>query len=267
MTRERNPELPPLPYFRLTDVQFTTATLTRAFREYRDQRVTPALALRMAIDAGKALDGVPEVNLHQTFIQYTGQVVDERLEGILAAQMAAREGELSRAPIVAYDRPTKPEWVAMEVVSVTPAVWRENEAGTIMGFKAMSGHPAGHLLKRKFPNPWLNFFAYQVGFSRRIEFDLDPRHFLGLMLWGYLVPVVDSPEIKFDDWDLSSAFKKHNLRVIRLRTRLDYELADCPNGFDHHCFECPVGRDECPASCRSTSTHHPPSSTQARAST
>jgi hypothetical protein len=53
----------------------------------------------------------------------------------------------------------------------------------------------------------------------------------------------------FDSWELSPAFKKHNRSLIYLRTRYDTDepKAECPHNYDHHCFECPARRDQCPA--------------------
>ena len=117
---------------------------------------------------------------------------------------------------------------------------------------AMTGQPAGHVLRRKVPNTWLNWFAYQVGYSRAMQYDQVPQHFVGLRFWGFLKPKPESGEVEFTDWQLNPAFKKHNKAIIKLRTRFEHNKVDCPKGFTHQCLECPQRRSECPASCHPT---------------
>lgn len=243
--------LPPLPRFKLKEVIALAKDLEPTFQSKVGQIVTDSLASRWAYEVHLATDH-PLVNLTSTFQQYKGVPVSLALAKTLAWQVASRGNELDRGILLSYSRPTKPEWVACEISSISDAVWRETDLGTCFHLFALAGHPAGHVLQRKVPNTWLNWFAYQVGFSRAMVFDRDPRHFVGLRFWGFLKPKLDSPDVEFTAWELTPEFSKYNKAIIKLRTRFEHGKVECPKAFDHLCWDCSVRRSECPASCRPT---------------
>jgi hypothetical protein len=259
-------ELPALPRGKLTKVTDLAQELQRELRRYIGSVMTSELAKALSVRAATVLGDQNLVDqesvtssLAKTFEQYNGQEFSPYLNKILSWQISARLDELHRGMLVQYTRPLRQEWIAVEIVDVQPSVWRGEKRGCLMTFFVLSGHPAGHTVTRNFPESWLRGFAYQIGFSRRIQYDEEPKHFIGLRIWGYLQPDETSPEISFERWEISPAFRKHNLSVIKLRTRLDYEHRDnnsetgrveCPYGFTHYCWDCPKRSTECPASCR-----------------
>jgi hypothetical protein len=188
------------------------------------------------------------VNLQNTFLQYANRPVDERFARVLARQLAARAKTLTRGPLLAYERPVKPEWVYLEVTGLKAALWRGEKSGVDLQLDALSGHPAGNLLHLKVPISWLSFLAYRIGFSRRVRYDDEPRLFVGLRFLGYLKPRLDSTEPDFEDWFIDKQCKKHNVQIIKLRTRFSYEKAECPFDFSHDCWSCTKDVASCPAS-------------------
>ncbi len=237
--------------------------LYAVFRIRIGEKVTPELAARWGDQTAMAIDWHEDVEpLYQTFLQYTGRDITDAFARLLAMQVSARRDELSRSPLVAFDRPTLAEWIAMEIKRVEEAEWVTKDgakAGVELTMLVLSGRPAGHLLRRKFPATWLAGFAYQLGFSRKFQYDYDPRHFLGLRFWGFLQPQEDSQDLVFVDYAMGPKPKdetkkptgelvKHNRQIIKLRTRFDHEAAECPFTRDHPCFDCEVKASQCIAS-------------------
>ena len=243
-------DLPPIPRIRFDDILLQTDTAFTLLRQRIDCPITPEMAIHVGGLLAELLGFQDNHTCTQTMLQYVGQPLTRQLAETLAAQIGGRESDLANGPLIAYDRPVRDEWVAMEVRTTREALWRERFAGVEFGLRCFTGHPAGHLIRRKFPEGFLSYLAYQVGWSRRLQFDGDARHFIGLRLWGFLRPVPDSDEVQFDQWGLTPSFRKHNLQLIRLRTRYDVEdpKAECPNGLTNHCFDCAVTRTECQAS-------------------
>ncbi len=219
------------------------------FAPRRGQVLTSNLAALWAQEityAEKGSDAFGD-NLRYTLLQYVGQAIDDAFIHLLSRQIAARQKELRFHMLVAYTKPLAPEWVAMEVASLRPAAWRGDKPGVELVLEALTGHPAGHQLRHKVPRSWLSFLAYRVGFTKRMQYDDEPRLFVGLRFFGYLKPQPDSSELSFDEWHISARLKAHNTTIIRLRTRFEHDV-DCPNGFDHDCWACPKRISECPAS-------------------
>ncbi len=238
------------PLIKLKPILAAAADHARLLRVRLGEVVTDQLAVHWAEEFAAALraNAAKQERLRCTFAQYVGSKIDDHFVHVLSMQIAARESELGSNMLVVYDRPARPEWVALSVTSVKPAVWRDDKPGVEFTMEALSGHPAGHTLHRKFPRNWLNFLAYKVGFSRRIQYDDEPRLFVGFRFLGYLRPRPDSTEVDFDAWFITTALKKHNVEIIKLRTRLEYDKAECPFHFEHQCYNCPKRLNECPAS-------------------
>ncbi len=240
-------ERPPPPSLKLDRIVAVARDLEQMFQQDIGLEVTCAMAARWAYNVHLATDH-SQRNLVATFQQYTGNQLTRALARVLAWQVASLGDRLDDGLLPAYARPTRPEWVACEINTVHNTVWRDGRRGVTLDLFALAGHPAGNVLQRKVPAAWLSWFAYQVGFTRAIQYDDDPRHFVGLRFWGFLQPKPESNDIDFTSWELSAAFKKHNKRIIKLRTRFDYEKAECPLDLDHACWDCPHRRTTCPAS-------------------
>jgi hypothetical protein len=246
--------LPKLPRLKVDDIQLTRHSIQHLMRQRLGETLTPRTLTGIGQGIAEILDSNKPEHVIQTMIQYSGRALDQQLLDTLTGQIAGRESSLSEGPLVAYQRPTRAEWIAVEVQSLKPVLWQEDKPGVQFMLHCFNGHPAGHQVKHRFPESFLYYFAYRLGFSRRVEFDGDARHFIGLRFWGFMRPLPDSEEVRFEEWDLCPAFRKHNRGIIYLRTRHDAEnpKAECPHDYEHHCFECSVRRTECRASCQVT---------------
>lgn len=191
-------------------------------------------------------------NLFETLLQYAGRRVDDRLKDMISRQLAARMKELEHGPIQMFSDPVISEWVPMEVFRVVECPWRDNALGCRLKLYCLSGRPAGSFLYKKFPESWMAYFAYRLGFSRRVQYDYNLSHFIGLRFWGYVVSVeLSDGKLDFEDWKLDSGMSKHNKTIIAKRTRFDIDPdklgvnSSCAFDFDHYCHECPKSIHSC----------------------
>ena len=189
----------------------------------------------------------------QTLLQYLGEKLSTRTISLLVSQLAARHDELASGPIAKFSiANVVQEWVSLEILGLQQAIWRETKPGIQLKLECLSGTPAGHIFDRKLPLTWLNYLAYQIGFSRRMTYpDDQPWLFQGLHFWGSMVKLEDKLELDFVDFAVSNGMKKHNKDILKLRLR--YELdgdIECPSGFDHECSSCQVSYKQCPAAPR-----------------
>lgn len=207
-------------------------------------------------------------NIRQTVWQYKDMRLLADEASTLARQWASRADEWYQGLILPYRGPTKAGWVCIEVVNTASVPWKSDKAGQLLTLYCLTGHPAGYVVEKKVPDAWLNYLAYQVGFSRKRVYDYDARHFLGLRFWAYLTPKDDTYDLQ--EWEVTPKLLARNREIIAKRMRHDleapindrqeraYEKAACPFDFDHYCFDCTKTCSECPASPhRSLCPTHP----------
>lgn len=188
-------------------------------------------------------------NAAQTCLLYKGEKTTIELFRVIAAQLAARRDDLIIGPLDRHVQMLYAEWIPMEVLRVQQAVWKGTLPGAELTLECLGGKPAGYIFKKKFPENWLGFLAYRVGFSRVFEYNDDPRHFIGLRFWGMVVSSEDPGAIDFSDWDVDKQCKAHNKSIIRLRLRNEITRdVECPFDFQDDCILCEKSQSDCIAS-------------------
>jgi hypothetical protein len=265
-------ELSPVPRRKLSGLLATQGELYRVFSAVMGEQLLPhripGLVQRITLVIGWG--GSPDT-ITETLRQFGGRVMDHKLARQLSFVFSAREDELHGGPIVVLENPQVSEWVAVEVQAVEE-VGFQTKTGTKPGVEftmlIMTGHSAGQIVCRKFPLSWLGYLAYQVAFSRRIRYDYNPKHFLGLRFWGFVEQKGDQ-EWRFLDVAIGPRPKnpeskvkpggellKHNRAIVKLRTRFEFHKAECPHDYTHECFDCPVEKRDCQASVRCGDSQH-----------
>jgi hypothetical protein len=233
----------------LGDVNALQLTLQR----YRGYAVTGDVARAIAARANTYFDdGVDFGFMFETIHQYCTKVLDDEFIRLLALQLVSRRDELKKGPLTLFSCPIKAEWVALELAGISESRWRDKEPGATLKLFAFSGHPAGHRLTKKVPERWLNFLAYQVGFTRRRRYEGFQWTLIGTRFWGYLVPDEKADILNFSAWFVTPAFLKMNREIIAFRTRHNQNTGvdkpECPHGHDWDCDQCPQKENACPGS-------------------
>jgi len=237
----------------LKKVEKNSAKLLSAFLPFENSIITKDVALQLARRADYILDR-SEIfeNVYPTILQYESQVMTAKTADLLSRQIAARLLELEARVVPAFQYVVVPEWTPLEIIAVKEAVWRDTEKGQQFSFLCLSGTAAGHILVKKFPDKFLSYLAYQIGFNKRMNYNYEPKVFLGLRISGLLIPSQrESGQTDISEWQISKNMKKRNVGILKLRTRYDKlhkEGPECPNGFDNACEDCMKNSNDCPAS-------------------
>ena len=249
---------PKLPRVNLDKLDASHSDFVKMFWRFSGEKLTSELCKRIAWNVEGALE--VSANLcYQTLMQYEGKVLDSKWCALLARQLVARQDELDVGVLQLFDRPIRDEWVALEIYKLTACQWRDHGQGMLIDLYCLTGHPAGHTLKKKFPEGWLSFLAYRIGYSRTVRYEHDPQELVGLRFWGYLLAARRDPnDLDFEDWKIDVKLKRDNQSILRLRHRFDVapeklsgeiESAkySCPIDSDNYCSQCECSVDSCRA--------------------
>ena len=248
---------PDLPKLRFKRINEDKALFRAAIRRAGSQEVD-ALVIRAVRNVAEERYGCEYADsVVQTMLQYTGDKLSARTVLLLSAQLAARYEGLQEGPLGKFMvANVVEEWVPLEILSLMPTIWRETKPGIQLQLECLAGTPAGSVFDRKLPLAWLSYLAYRIGFSRRMIYDdTQPQLFAGLRFFGLMVKLEDRQELDFTDFAVSSAMKKYNQGILKLRLRfeLDGDI-ECPFMLEHECRDCSKTADECPAANRAIAT-------------
>jgi len=250
--------LPKLPRVKLDELDYLHEDLVSMFLRFEGKKLTPELCLRLARNLSFALEGGVNVDhAFQTLMQYENKELNKHWSSLLARQVVARQYELAGGPLQLFDkRPVRDEWVALEIMSSKPCDWRGKPAGIELTFYCLTGHPAGHLLAKKFPENWIAYLAYRIGFSRRLRYNYETWTLEGLRFFGYLLGAKRDPaDLDFEDWVVNPAVKRANQLIIKKRQRFEVETGgmsedkqqeySCPFDLEIYCSDCRHSTNEC----------------------
>jgi len=148
------------------------------------------------------------------------------------------------------------EWVPLEVVDheYVADYGKKRKSGYLYTFKVLAGSPAGVCTVAFWSKQYIYFLRGTLGFSGwrhkegkpRLSFH-DPVEFMGLRFYALLDPVFNFEGMPgFRTISVPHSCIQHNRVILQARARVDFV---CPKNYTHECFVCPIGADQCPASC------------------
>ncbi len=237
----------------LKKVEKFSAKLYEAFIPFENTIISKDIARQLALRADFIFEKMEIFNnVFPMILQFESQVLTAVVADTLARQIAARVAELEARVVPVFQSIVVPEWTPLEIIGIKDATWKEDQKGQQFTFLCLSGTAAGHAVVRKFPEKWLSFLAYQIGFNKRMNYNYEPKVFIGLRISGLLMASQrDEGQTDITEWRISAHMKKRNVAILKLRTRFDKlhkEGPECPKGFDNDCSECMKVSTECDAS-------------------
>ena len=247
-----------VPKVKLDDLVDAVFDLADAYRGLAGKVVDEGVRARIVRDAIYCLDDSRmEAGLTQTVRQLEGRPMTEKIATRLAWQIVARQEDLWRGPIVWLDVPSSNGWVALEALGTADAEWIDGSDAQTLHLFCLSGTPAGFDLHRKVPERWLNGLAYKIGWNRRVEYPREPKRFIGMRFWAFVVTRAGG-ELDLQSWATDARILAENRRIIGARQRFELDRLHnprtgapvCPFEFDHDCQDCTKEPHECPATYR-----------------
>lgn len=154
--------------------------------------------------------------LIDTFCQDIDCVLDQHTLVRMSLQLTSNHSTLvSGQPLQRFRGVPTPEWVPFKIGSMAPCSFG-SRAGLRLKMRVIAGPYAGYPAERAVPVGFLARLAYDIGFSRRLQYD-QPADLVGLQFAGLLVPTTET-ELKFEDYAVSTAMRKHNRELIKRRS-------------------------------------------------
>ena len=145
------------------------------------------------------------------------------------------------------------DWCPVQVLSMDREL-RYNKRGHMVVLKVVSGVACPWSFSQFWTTQRSYLYARRMGFtSRRRKYPMrEPTELVGMRLDAFLTPKgqVEWDVTKFfaREDTTSSALKKHNIELLRMRRRVDRGYI-CPHEFpsSHFCHVCHVGQEHCAA--------------------
>ena len=252
----------PLPRYNLGRIEkLRKQLLNDTFIEYYglvlDSDWWPSLArdIKRAI-GGKLCPAVLEDSLRTVMgIAFTEEVARQ-----LAWRLAGNLDRLREAePVHPWIRQYAEEWVPVEVLEGVSGRDMRERLGATFTLQILAGSACPIVVSKFWTMRLVHYMSRRLGFSAP----------WGSMPMGHIIEIVKlrffvllTPERSrdapgFEHLSCPSSLVKYNQHIIGMRRRLDWQ---CPSGYTHHCFQCAVGYDECPAGTHPTTLYELPAS-------
>lgn len=150
-------------------------------------------------------------------------------------------------PILPWDGQEKPEEVPAQVIGWRIQSSRQGKPGAEFTLRVLAGRPAGLITRQFWSRGHCGMLSSRFGFSKWSSGPypfLDVRQLSDLRCYVRIVP--GKAELQFDQLSFPPSILNWNRRFIRRRARTEFQ---CPLDFppERYCFQCHVGRDQCPA--------------------
>jgi hypothetical protein len=138
-----------------------------------------------------------------------------------------------------------PEWMPAQIM-----LWRTAEDKWFRDefvLQVLAGTACPCVTVKRWSRRSCYYIASQLGYSRRRG--KRPVGFVSelvrLRLWLHVTPAeCRDGLVGFDDVTCTTGLMTWNRQIIKKRFREEW---NCPHGYTHRCFQCPVGYDQCPA--------------------
>lgn len=195
-----------------------------------------------------ALGKVDQRVIHESVRNVAGTLVTDdvlfRMNWRLAGNLQRlRDG----IPVPPWHVQPEKEWVPVQFVSYAPEQNRHGKPGGLYTMRVLAGTACPIRITKFFTTRFAQAIAMRAGYTTlrgKSPFG-HPSELVNLRIWVQLDPKFCRPGLPgFDQYGCSSGLKKHNQSIIKKRFRRGWR---CPKNYDHHCFECHVGYQECDA--------------------
>lgn len=142
-----------------------------------------------------------------------------------------------------------PEWVPVQVVSHT-RINRRNKWCTQYRLRILAGTSCPNVMIKTWADSFARVVSGRLGFSAPWgKYPLvDLAELVNLRFYAYIEPAqCQGGRPDFERIACSQSMQDWNRILIKQRRRVDFK---CPQGFEHQCFECPMGYVDCEPAVR-----------------
>lgn len=148
-------------------------------------------------------------------------------------------------PVSPWFRQLVQEWVPIQYVDEIPSRSMSGKPGSVFYCRVLAGSPAGRLFETFYSTKFCAWFAERelgfAGFKGKHVFQRN-CDIMSLRTYVLLDCGRGSDQPNFIQYKMTSSFLAYNKQLIKVRNR---EAESCPVGYEHHCYQCPLGYDQC----------------------
>ena len=166
----------------------------------------------------------------------------------IACRLAGNWHRLSAGhPVPPWTRQTRDEWIALEIEEIERLRTARGKLGFKLHCRALTGSCCPMRLETFWSNSFVAVVKSKLGVSKRHPYQYPSRHWsdlTGMRFEGMLTPVQCEEEPRFTTVRVPASLRQYNRELIDLRERRGFQ---CPEGYTHACFVCPIGTDRCTA--------------------
>jgi hypothetical protein len=190
--------------------------------------------------------GVKESALRRSLTHIAGERVTHELLHREVWRILGNISLLKKGQVVgAWVAQSKDEMVPLQIVQMKPWRNRYDQLGAIATFRILAGTPTGLLTTRFFSQRFWYYVSRDLGFNPRSGRGMkNLLELTNLRCYGLAKAkkrLQDAPFI--DKLAPHASMLKHNQSVLSKRRREGFK---CPKKYEHACFLCPIGYDQCP---------------------
>lgn len=256
MSEEKPEELPPVPVFNLGQVFKLRGRLMDEVLDAYVGCVLDGDALRTMVDQlHRRLNGSGAPIDHQLILSsvryLSGLQLSEPQLKELAWRLAGNTGRLRDGRAAPpWARQEQREWVPVQVVAGRYAIQKRpndkfGKSGRTLRFRVLAGTPCPLELTQWWSHKKCDAVAASLGFTRRPPlYKADQGELTSLRFLVLIDPAKSLREPWFYHVNAPQSLVEYNKGIIKMRRRVGFA---CPEGFEHQCFQCPLGARTCPA--------------------
>jgi len=140
------------------------------------------------------------------------------------------------------------EWMPVQIQAYQEGTNNRGAPGGHFRMRVMAGTACPLQLSKFWTKRFCRYIAVKVlGYSKRSG-NAPLSHIselVSLRLWVQIDPELCRPGLPgFEHVGMTAGLKKWNHELIKKRFRQGFL---CPYSFDHHCYQCAIGYERCPA--------------------
>jgi len=190
-------------------------------------------------------EGLRDEPIRQSCLALAGVSLTKESLNSFAWRIAANVGRLRQGkPVAPWQCQTADEWVPMVIQRFEPWRNKKNELGGVFNLQILAGTPCEQKVRKFFSDRFCRWVSQKIGFTptwKKFPFKKSDE-LVGLRLYGLVLAEKSRERPFFEQIAAPASIIKFNRDLISKRARVGYE---CPAGFKHACYQCPIGYDSC----------------------
>lgn len=183
--------------------------------------------------------------VYESLRAYAGTQISQKNAAEISWRLAGNVLRLiDGTPILPWVQQTQDEMLPVMVERVVSGD-RKGKPGYYFTLRCVGGSACTLQFTHFMSRVAVKVLARTAGFSTtkwgKYPFAGRAQHFVGLLFFAHVETARSTVRPYFHEISASTSMLKHNKSLLEVRCR----AAPCPENYQHHCVDCPVGSDQC----------------------